>query len=42
MTTQSFVEFLRWFGMKMNGRKVVLFMDNFSTRQAAAVELLAS
>jgi len=42
MTIQIFIEFLRWFDMKMNGRKVALLIDNFSAHQAAAAEILAS
>lgn len=42
MTIQFFIEFLRWFDMKMNGRKVALLIDNFSAHQAAAAEILAS
>lgn len=40
MTIQIFIEFLRWFDMKMNGRKVALLIDNFSAHQAAAAEIL--
>ena len=42
MTTQIFIEFLRWFDRKMTGRKVALLMDNFSAHQAAAADILAS
>jgi len=42
VTTQIFIEFLRWFDRKMTGRKVALLMDNFSAHQAAAADILAS
>lgn len=42
MTTQIFIEFLRWFDKKMTGRKVALLMDNFSAPQAAIADILAS
>lgn len=39
MTTVIMLEFLRWFVIKMRGRKVLLLLDNFSAHNAA-VELL--
>ena len=42
MTTQIFIEFIRWFDLRMTGRKVALLMDNFSAHQVAVADILAS
>lgn len=42
MTSQIFIEFLRWFDRQMAGRNVVLLMDNFSTHQATVTEITTS
>ena len=42
MTTQIFIEFIRWFDLRMTGRKVALLMDNFSAHQVAVADILVS
>jgi hypothetical protein len=39
MTGDIFKEWLIWFDQRMNGRKVVLLMDNFSAHEAAYAEI---
>lgn len=39
MTGSIFIDWLRWFDNQMNGRKVILIMDNFSAHKVAVQEL---
>ena len=42
MTNTIFEEFLRWFDIRMRGRKVVLLMDNFSAHELAVENITQS
>lgn len=41
MTGPLMLQWLQWFDSQMNGRKVILLMDNFSAHQSAVNELYA-
>ena len=39
MTTSVMLEYLRWFDCQMQGRQVILLMDNFSAHECAVSQL---